>query len=151
MAIKSPFCPFGNWFRYRLWVCHMMNIRGCCTCQVLCRKFVLYCVVLRLWVMIELPIYFMFLSWRRHCLTAIRLPQCRWSNLALLFTRNTPSYWYRDHIINRPSKVYNGDSYTRETVSYKRFYHDMQIGWPDSGFPPIRLSDSWLGQCQNRA
>ena len=22
------------------------------------------------------------------------------------------------------------------------FYHDMQISWPDSGSPPIRLSDS---------
>ena len=28
------------------------------------------------------------------------------------------------------------------------FYHDMQISWPDSGSPPIRLSDSWLSQCQ---
>ena len=26
--------------------------------------------------------------------------------------------------------------------SIPTFYHDMQISWPDSGSPPIRLSDS---------
>ena len=27
-------------------------------------------------------------------------------------------------------------------VDGNSFYHDMQISWPDSGSPPIRLSDS---------
>ena len=31
-----------------------------------------------------------------------------------------------------------------------KFYLDKEISWTDSGSPPIRLSDSSLGQCQNR-
>ena len=27
-------------------------------------------------------------------------------------------------------------------IGERIFYHDMQISWPDSGSPPIRLSDS---------
>ena len=28
------------------------------------------------------------------------------------------------------------------TIANASFYHDMQISWPDSGSPPIRLLDS---------
>ena len=38
-----------------------------------------------------------------------------------------------------------------QNVLKLKFYHDMQISWPDSGSPPIRLADFLLGQCQNRA
>ena len=62
------------------------------------------------------------------------LPFC-WNFSGHLFTKKTPSYWYRDsrykpETVVRPSEVYNGDPYTHKTASSKpRPTFNAKITW----------------------
>ena len=62
------------------------------------------------------------ISFRVLLLRTGAIMRCKWSNHGLLFTKEAPSYWYRDShckpkTVVRPSQVYNGYTYTRTTAS----------------------------------
>ena len=54
----------------------------------------------------------------------------------------SPIVNYNDNNDNNDNDNKNIERNAAHTIVSDLFYHDMQISWPDSGYPPIRLSDS---------